>query len=98
MAEKIDLKRDLQHLYRPSAKAPVIVEVPAMNFLMIDGAGNPNTSLAYADEGPTIQGLHRFAEAQGYHLHGLHHEIYLSDPRRTTPEKLKTVIRQPVRQ
>jgi hypothetical protein len=52
---------------------------------------------AYADEGPTIAAMHRFAEEQGYALHGKHHEIYMGDPRRSAPEKLKTVIRQPVR-
>ncbi|MGD2104318.1 MAG: GyrI-like domain-containing protein [Anaerolineae bacterium] len=50
----------------------------------------------YDEEGPTIASLHSFAEAQGYALRGKHHEIYLSDPRRTAPENLKTVIRQPV--
>jgi hypothetical protein len=50
----------------------------------------------YADEGPTIARLHDFAREQGYALRGKHHEIYLSDPRRTAPEKLKTVIRQPI--
>lgn len=51
---------------------------------------------AYADEGPTIARLHAFAREQGYVLRGKHHEIYLGDPRRTAPEKLKTIIRQPV--
>jgi hypothetical protein len=51
----------------------------------------------YAAEGPTIEKLHRFAEAQGYRLHGRHHEIYLGDPRRSAPEKLKTLLRHPVR-
>ncbi|GAB4468065.1 MAG: GyrI-like domain-containing protein [Anaerolineae bacterium] len=50
----------------------------------------------YADEGPTIAALHVFAMEQGYALSGKHHEIYLSDPRRAAPEKLKTIIRQPV--
>jgi hypothetical protein len=48
----------------------------------------------YADEGPAIAAMHAFAEAQGYALTGRHHEVYLSDPRRTAPEKLKTVLRQ----
>lgn len=52
---------------------------------------------AYADEGPTIVTMHEFIESQGYAIHGKHHEIYLSDPRRTATEKLKTVIRQPMR-
>lgn len=51
----------------------------------------------YSDEGPTIQGLHQFAEDNGYALRGKHHEIYLGDPRRTAPERLKTVIRQPIK-
>lgn len=51
---------------------------------------------AYADELPTIDRLHQAILAQGYTLHLKHHEIYLSDPRKTAPEKLKTIIRQPV--
>ncbi len=39
--------------------------------------------------------LHDFIENEGYHVRGKHHEIYISDVRRTKPEKLKTVIRQP---
>lgn len=47
--KKIDLKKDLKQLYQPSAKEPALVEVPAMNFLMIDGQGDPNTSPAYRE-------------------------------------------------
>ena len=47
--EKLDLKRELAHLYSPSAKQVVAVDVPAMGFLMIDGQGDPNTSQEYAD-------------------------------------------------
>jgi len=199
---KIDFKKELKHLYQPSAKGIAIVDIPKMNFLMIDGKGDPNTSkdfrdavealysLSYtlkfmikkqpagidygvmpleglwwtddmsefspdnkeiwkwtvmimqpeyitpqlveaaieqvqkkkelpalsgvryeayhegkaaqilyigpfADEGPTIKKIHDFITANGSELRGKHHEIYLSDPRRTAPEKLKTVIRQP---
>jgi hypothetical protein len=200
MSTKLDLKKDYKHLYNPSAKEFSIVDVPPMNFLMIDGEGDPNTALAYKeavealyaisyalkfaikkiegvdyivmpleglwwaddlttytrgsrdgwlwtmmiaqpdvvtkkhvdaaikasaakkdlpalprlrfesftegtaaqilyfgaykDEGPTIQRLHAFIESNGK-LAGKHHEIYLGDPRKTSPEKLKTVIRQP---
>ncbi len=203
---KRDLKKQLGHLYNPSAKEVTVVEVPAMHFLMIDGAGNPNTlqdyqqvlealfgvaytlkfllkkeqgmdcavmpleglwwtpdmrefsvehketwlwtmmiaqpeqvtaelferareqvqrkknsaalaklrlepfheSLAaqimhlgpYAAEGPTIARLHDFIREQGYTFDGdrqKHHEIYLSDPRRAAPAKMRTVIRQPMR-
>ena len=45
----IDLKRELKHLYSPSAKAVVEADVPALRFLMIDGQGDPNTTPAYAE-------------------------------------------------
>jgi hypothetical protein len=50
----------------------------------------------YKEEGPTILRLHTYIAEQGGKLSGKHHEIYLSDPRRTAPAKLKTVIRQPM--
>ena len=50
----------------------------------------------YAEEGPTVARLHEFIAEQGYELVGKHHEIYLGDPRRTAPARLRTVIRQPV--
>jgi hypothetical protein len=197
----IDLKRTLKPFYTASAAKPAIIDVPAMNCLMVDGKGDPNGqafqegigslySVAYtlkftfkkekavdypvmaleglwcadniadflndkrenwkwtifitlpdlvtkkdvaraveavkkkakfprfpqvrfekfhegkaaqimhigpyAAEGPTIERLHRFVEEQGYKLRGKHHEIYLGDPRRAAPEKLKTIIRHPV--
>lgn len=201
---KIDFKKELKHLYNPTARAFSVVEVPAMQFLMVDGHGDPNVSAAYAeavaalyavayklkfaskqamgrdygvlpleglwwaadmdsftaardksawdwtmmimqpdwitpamfaeacavvqkqkglpaldqlrletyaeglavqimhvgsyeDEAPVLQRLHHeFMPANGYAFNGKHHEIYLSDPRRVAPEKLKTVLRQPV--
>lgn len=197
---KIDYKREQNDLYAASAKTPALVSVPAFNFLMIDGRGDPNTAPEYqaavealfaaaytlkfkvkraagvdygvlpleglwwvADlrdlddrakwqwtmmirqpapitaalvkaalkevaakkdlpalshlrfekyaegraaqvlhrgpysaEKPTIDRLHAFIRAGGYELRGRHHEIYLSDARRTAPAKLKTIIRQPV--
>ncbi len=50
----------------------------------------------YAAEAPSIEVLHRYIEEQGLSRRGLHHEIYLGDPRRTEPARLKTIIRQPV--
>lgn len=50
----------------------------------------------YDAEGPNIDKMHAYAKEQGYKPQGKHHEIYYSDPRRTAPEKLKTVLRQPV--
>jgi len=52
---------------------------------------------SYADEGPVIQRIHDFIEESGKSLFGKHHEIYLNDPRRAAPEKLKTILRQPMR-
>ena len=201
---KIDIKKELKHLYNSSAKEFTIVDVPEMNFLMVDGSGDPNTAKEYTDaiqalytvsytlkfmvkrgeaaidygvmpleglwwvddmnqfredkknewkwtamimqpeyitrdlfdlalkeakkkkdlpalsklrfssfsegpasqimyygpysnEGPTIKRLHKYIEQNGYALSGKHHEIYLSDPRRSAPEKLKTIIRQPMK-
>jgi hypothetical protein len=52
----------------------------------------------YDAEGPTIARLHQqFIPQNGLTENGHHHEIYLSDPRRVAPEKLKTIIRQPVK-
>lgn len=203
--DKVDFKKTLKHLYRPSSKAFEQVAVPQMQFLMVDGLGDPNTAETYqqalealyavaygvkfaskkelgrdyavppleglwwADdmaiftttsskdewlwtmmimqpawideriveaacskaaskkklpalqalrletydegqsvqimhigsydaEGPTIERLHKeFLPANNLVENGKHHEIYLSDPRRVAPEKLKTVLRQPVR-
>ena len=52
---------------------------------------------SYDDEAPTIARMHAFIDENGYEPAGKHHEIYLSDPRKVAPEKLKTVLRQPVR-
>ena len=57
---------------------------------------------SYDDEPETIQKIDAFLEEQGYETdfsgYRMHHEIYLSDPRRTAPEKLRTVIRLHIRQ
>jgi hypothetical protein len=50
----------------------------------------------YADEGPSIARLHEAIAAAGYRPRGRHHEIYLGDPRRSAPEKLRTILRHPV--
>ena len=53
---------------------------------------------SYADEAPTLARLHNeIMPEMGYDFNGHHHEIYLNDPRKTAPEKLKTILRQPVR-
>ena len=55
--EKIDYKKQFKHLYKPSAKKVEIVDVPQMNFLMIDGEGDPNTSQDYQDAVEALFGL-----------------------------------------
>ena len=50
----------------------------------------------YAAEAPSIVALHEAIAEAGYRPHGRHHEIYLGDPRRSAPEKLRTIIRHPV--
>lgn len=53
---------------------------------------------SYDDEAPTLARLHdEYLPANGLTFNGDHHEVYLSDPRRTAPEKLKTILRQPVK-
>jgi hypothetical protein len=50
----------------------------------------------YADELATVELLHGALADAGYRPGGLHHEIYLGDPRRSAPERLRTILRQPV--
>ncbi len=56
---------------------------------------------SYDDEPATVEAMHRLAEREGYQLdineERMHHEIYLSDPRKTDPAKLKTVVRHPIK-
>ncbi|WP_374010949.1 GyrI-like domain-containing protein [Leifsonia sp. LS-T14] len=52
---------------------------------------------SYDDEAPVLDTLHNaFIPESGLRMTGRHHEIYLSDPRRTAPAKLRTILRQPV--
>jgi hypothetical protein len=51
----------------------------------------------FSDEGPTIQKIHDFIKQHEGTLIGKHHEIYLSNPCRVTPDKLKTILRQPMK-
>lgn len=55
---KVDFKKELKYLYKPSAKKPTMIEVPRMNFIMIDGQGDPNTSEEFAG---SVQALYSIA-------------------------------------
>jgi len=53
---------------------------------------------SYEDEGPVLAKLHNeFLPANGLTFNGHHHEVYLGDPRKVAPQKLKTILRQPVK-
>lgn len=82
--QRIDVKKGLKRLYQPSRREATEIDVPPMSFLMIDG------------EGPTIVRLHQFVAQRG-ELAGKHHEIYLSDIRRASPSRWRTLLRQPMR-
>jgi hypothetical protein len=78
-------------------------ELPALPGLRFDGLLE-GLSLqimhigSFESEGPTLARLHdEYMPAHGFTLNGPHHEIYLGDPRKTAPEKLKTILRQPVK-
>lgn len=51
----------------------------------------------YSEEPASIAKLVAFSTENGYKTHGKHHEIYLGDPRRTAPAKLRTVLRHPIK-
>ena len=52
----------------------------------------------YDAEGPVLARMHKeFMPENNFVFNGIHHEIYLGDPRKTSPEKLKTILRQPVK-
>ncbi len=73
----------------PSLRHERLAEGPSLQTLHLG---------AYDDEGPVLAHLHdEVMPALGYTFAGPHHEIYLSDPRRTEAARLKTVLRQPVR-
>ena len=85
--EEVGRKKDLPAL--PRARLERFEEGPSAQILYTG---------PYSGEGPTIARLHAFMREHGYSFEGSyqkHHEIYLSDPRRTAPERRRTTIRQP---
>jgi len=85
--EDVGRKKDLPAL--PKTRLERFEEGPAAQILYIG---------PYSDEGPTIARLHAFIREHAYSFEGSrqkHHEIYLSDPRRSAPERWRTIIRQP---
>ena len=75
--------------------------LPAATELRLDHFGEGRAAQVlhmgpYSAERPTIERLHAFIAEAGYRPRGKHHEIYLSDPSRAEPAKLKTIVRQPI--
>ncbi len=91
-----DYKKEYKEFYMPKNK-PGIVNVPPLEGLCVQCMHIGS----YDSEPATIEMMHDFMTGEGYELDitdkRLHHEIYLSDVRRVAPEKLKTVIRHPVK-
>lgn len=82
---------------RQAARKKDLLALPKMRFETVpEGMAAQIMHIGpYSAEGPNIEKLHSFIQESVHQLTGKHHEIYLSDPARTAPEKLKTVIRQP---
>ena len=87
----IDFKKAERDLYQPKT-TPSIIERLCVQVMHVG---------SYDDEPITIAAMEKYAIENGYtidiNVTRRHHEIYLSDPRKVAPEKLKTVIRQPIR-
>jgi hypothetical protein len=54
MPHKVDVKKELKQFYAAKAGQPVVVQIPKMNFIMIDGRGDPNTSQDFTDAIQTL--------------------------------------------
>jgi len=85
-------KEELKRKKGPSALEPASLE------LFDEGLCVQATHVGpYSTEAETIARLEAFAKEKGYSMTGKHHEVYLGDPRRAAPSKLRTVIRHPIR-
>lgn len=94
----IDQKIALRAVDKARAKKPAAA-LDRLGFVRLEEGMSAQTLHlgAYDDEGPILETLHRrFLPENGLTPTGRHHEIYLSDPRKTAAEKLRTILRQPV--
>lgn len=91
-----DIRAGLETAARAKPELPIARVVPAV---IDEGLALQILHIgSYDAETPTLERLHTdLMPAQGLTFNGPHHEIYLSDPRRVAPEKLRTILRQPVR-
>lgn len=91
----------VEHVEEAKLAAAAKRELPALDKLRleryVEGTAAQMMHVGpFSTEPATIERLHAFIAAQGCRPAGRHHEIYLSDPHRTAPEKLRTILRQPV--
>ena len=97
--EWLDEQRVTAAIAAASAKKDAAVRIPDVHLeALTEGRCVQTLHLgSYDDETGTLAELHeRFIPGQGLRMTGRHHEVYLGDPRRTAPEKLRTILRQPV--
>jgi hypothetical protein len=87
-AAVLRLRRKGQSTDTAKVRVQVIDEGPVVEVLHVG---------AYAEEGPSLARMQALAASQGLVLHGLHHELYLDDPRRVAEASLRTILRRPVR-
>ena len=90
-----DLKDAVQKL-RDKGKDPAVSEVEFKK--LKEGRSVQMLHVGpYDQEQSTIDAMQEFAASKGFAFNGLHHEIYLSDPRRVAPSKLRTILRHPIK-
>lgn len=91
-----DMIEDAKETARAKKKLPAIPQVRRLTLREGPSAQILHVG-SYDDEAPALHELHHvYLPANGLRPTGKHHEVYLSDPRKTAPERLKTVVRQPV--
>lgn len=99
LPEEVDREDVAQGLATAARKKP---ELPVLDLHVLELTEGRSLQImhvgSYDDEGPALARLHHeVMPDRGLTFNGRHHEIYLGDPRRVAPEKLRTVLRQPVR-
>lgn len=87
-----DFKKEYKEFYMPGKK-PEIVNVPKANYIAVRGTGDPNEEGGAVLDAFLAENEYTNDMADGR----LHHEIYLSDPKKSAPERMKTVIRHLVK-
>jgi hypothetical protein len=94
-------RRDLARAVGVVAENPDAGRLPVADVMLEDSTEGTCVQMVhigpYDAEPASMAAMHEFAVANGFELSGKHHEIYISDPGRTAPEKMRTLLRYPVR-